>query len=125
MKIVVLDGYTLNPGDNPWHEVEKLGEFTCYDRTENNKIIERAKDADIILTNKTPLTAETINNLPNLKYISVLATGFNVVDAPYRSQEKYSCIQCTCSRHWLGGAIHICIIAGRMASLIIFGLKQK
>ena len=80
MKIVVLDGHTLNPGDNPWSEVEKLGEFTCYERTENEYIVERAKDADIILTNKTPLTAETLEQLPNLKYISVLATGFNVVD---------------------------------------------
>lgn len=80
MKIVVLDGYTLNPGDNPWTEIEKLGEFTCYDRTPAEKTIERAKDADILLTNKTPLIAETLEHLPNLKYISVLATGYNVVD---------------------------------------------
>ena len=79
-KIVVLDGYTLNPGDNPWDEVEKLGDFTVHDRTPADQIVERAKEANIVLTNKTPLTAETIAQLPNLKFIAVLATGFNVVD---------------------------------------------
>lgn len=78
--IVVLDGYTLNPGDNPWDEVKALGEFSCYDRTDASEIVARAKDADIVLTNKTPLTAETIGQLPNLKCVCVLATGFNVVD---------------------------------------------
>jgi len=80
MRIVVLDGYTLNPSDNPWTQVEALGELVCYDRTANEQIIERAKDADIVLTNKVPLTAATLERLPNLKYVSVLATGFNVVD---------------------------------------------
>jgi glycerate dehydrogenase len=80
MKIVVLDGYTLNPGDNPWDEVEKLGEFTCHDRTAEHQILKRAGDADILLTNKTPLSAETIGRLPQLKFISVLATGYNIVD---------------------------------------------
>jgi glycerate dehydrogenase len=80
MKIVVLDGYTLNPGDNPWDEVAKLGEFVCHNRTPADLILERAKDADIILTNKTPLSADTLAKLPRLKFISVLATGYNVVD---------------------------------------------
>jgi len=80
MKIVVLDGYTLNPGDNSWDEVDTLGDFVCYDRTDNDHIAERVKEADIVLTNKTPLTAETIEAASNLKYISVLATGFNIVD---------------------------------------------
>jgi glycerate dehydrogenase len=80
MNIVVLDGYTLNPGDNPWTPVEALGRLTVYDRTGPDKIIERALPADVILTNKTPLTKETLAHLPNLKFISVLATGFNVVD---------------------------------------------
>lgn len=79
-KIVVLDGYTLNPGDNPWHEVEKLGDFSVHDRTPANQIVERSKDANIILTNKTLLTTETLGQLPNLQFISVLATGYNVVD---------------------------------------------
>ena len=80
MKIVVLDGYTLNPGDNPWTEVEKLGDLTVYDRTPDNQIVERAQDAEIVLTNKTPLTAETLGQLPKLQFIGVLATGYNVVD---------------------------------------------
>jgi glycerate dehydrogenase len=80
MKIVVLDGYTTNPGDNPWDEVAKLGEFICHDRTPGELILERAKDADIILTNKTPLAADTLAKLPKLKLVSVLATGYNVVD---------------------------------------------
>lgn len=80
MKIVVLDGYTLDPGDNPWDEVAKLGELVCHDRTTPDQIVERSRDADILLTNKTPLTAETLAQLPKLKYISVLATGYNIVD---------------------------------------------
>jgi len=80
MKIVVLDGYTLNPGDNPWDDVAKLGEFVCHDRTTPDQILERSRDADILLTNKTPLSAETLDRLPKLKFISVLATGFNIVD---------------------------------------------
>lgn len=80
MKIVVLDGYTLNPGDNPWTEVEKLGDTTVYDRTPADKILERAKDAEIVLTNKTPLTRETFDKLPKLGFVGVLATGYNVVD---------------------------------------------
>lgn len=80
MKIVVLDGFTLNPGDNPWNGVEAQGEFTVYDRTPAGKVLERCQGADIVLTNKTLLTAETIAQLPDLKFISVLATGFNVID---------------------------------------------
>lgn len=80
MKIVVLDGFTLNPGDNPWDGVEAQGEFTVHDRTPDEEIVERCKGADIVLTNKTPLSAETLAQLPDLKFISVLATGFNVVD---------------------------------------------
>jgi glycerate dehydrogenase len=80
MKIVVLDGYTMNPGDNPWDDVARLGEFACHDRTPAGLIVERARDADIVLTNKTPLLAETLAKLPRLKFISVLATGYNVVD---------------------------------------------
>lgn len=80
MKIVVLDGYTLNPGDNPWTAVESLGELTVYDRTPANQIVERAKDAEIILTNKTPISRETLDQLPKLKFVSVLATGYNIVD---------------------------------------------
>jgi glycerate dehydrogenase len=80
MRIVVLDGYTLNPGDNPWTAVASLGELVVYDRTPPARIVERAVDAEIILTNKTPLSAATLEQLPRLRFISVLATGFNIVD---------------------------------------------
>lgn len=80
MKITVLDGYTLNPGDISWDELEKLGECTIYDRTNPEEVVERSKGAEIILTNKTVIMAEHLNALPDLKYIGVLATGYNVVD---------------------------------------------
>jgi len=80
MKIVVLDGYTLNPGDNPWDEIETLGTLEVHDRTPHNEIAQRAAGADVILTNKTKLPAEILDELPDLKYISVLATGYDVVD---------------------------------------------
>jgi glycerate dehydrogenase len=78
--IVVLDGHTLNPGDNPWTPVSNLGSLTVYDRTAESEILPRAADAEILLTNKTPLTAETIGQLGRLKFIAVLATGYNIVD---------------------------------------------
>lgn len=81
MKIVILDGYTLNPGDLNWAPLEELGAVTIYDRSAQNEIVERAKDADIVLVNKVILTAETLGQLPNLKYIGVMATGYNNVDA--------------------------------------------
>ena len=80
MKIVVLDGYTLNPGDNPWDEVAALGELVVHDRTAPQQVVERAAGAGIVLTNKTPLTAQDLERLPELRYISVLATGYNIVD---------------------------------------------
>lgn len=80
MKIVVLDGYGLNPGDMSWEPLKQFGETEIHHRTPENLIIERAKGAEILLTNKTPLNAETLSQLPDLKYIGVLATGYNVVD---------------------------------------------
>ena len=80
MKITVLDGYALNPGDNPWSAVEALGELTVYDRTPPELVWERAKDADILLTNKTVLDRDMLMRLNKLKFISVLATGYNIVD---------------------------------------------
>ena len=80
MKIVVLDGYTLNPGDLSWEGIERLGEVTVYDRTPAEKIDERIENAQIVFTNKTPLTQQTLEKAKSLKYIGVLATGFNVVD---------------------------------------------
>ena len=78
--LVVLDGYTLNPGDNPWDELAGQGSLTVYDRTPEPLIVERARPADILLTNKTPLTAPTLAQLPALRFIAVLATGYNIVD---------------------------------------------
>lgn len=78
--IVVLDGYTLNPGDLSWDPLKALGPFTCYDRTPAAEIISRASPARILLTNKTLLNAQTLAQLPGLAYIGVLATGYNVVD---------------------------------------------
>jgi len=80
MKIVVLDGYTLNPGDLSWDELYTLGDVMIYDSTPHDKILERAVGAEILITNKTTLTKEILDNLPDLKYIGVLATGYNIVD---------------------------------------------
>jgi glycerate dehydrogenase len=80
MQIVVLDGYTLNPGDLSWDELKLLGDVKIYDRTPADKTIEKAGTAEIILTNKTLLMAPEIKELHRLKYIGVLATGYNVVD---------------------------------------------
>ncbi|WP_298537487.1 D-2-hydroxyacid dehydrogenase [uncultured Algibacter sp.] len=82
MKIVVLDGYTLNPGDLSWEALNAFGELIIYDRTpfDNNTIINRIGNADIVLTNKTPIDKEVIEKSSNIKYIGVLATGYNVVD---------------------------------------------
>ena len=80
MKIVVLDGYGLNPGDLSWSGMEALGELKVYDRTSPSELLERSEGAEILITNKTIITAENMAELPNLKYIGVLATGYNVVD---------------------------------------------
>lgn len=80
MNIVVLDGYTLNPGDNPWTGLEKFGNITVYERTSPKDVFDRSADADILLTNKTPIDANLIAQLPKLKFIATLATGYNVVD---------------------------------------------
>lgn len=80
MKIVVLDGYTLNPGDLTWQGLEALGELKVYDRTPEDKVVERIGEAEIVFTNKTALTRAIFGKTPNIKYIGVLATGYNVVD---------------------------------------------
>ena len=80
MKIVVLDGYTVNPGDLSWDALKALGECTIYDRTSPEQIIERAKEAEVLLTNKVVIDSEVMSKLPALKYIGVMATGYNIVD---------------------------------------------
>ena len=80
MNIVVLDGYTLNPGDLSWDNLSELGDLTVYDRTPSEQILERSAEADILLTNKTVMNGDIIKSLPKLKYVGVLATGYNVID---------------------------------------------
>ena len=90
MKIVVLDGYTENPGDLSWEELGKLGELTVYDRVsyeESPVIREKIGDADVVFTNKTPISRETIDACPNMKAIAVLATGYNVIDYGYAKEK--------------------------------------
>lgn len=79
-KIVILDGYTINPGDNPWTPLENLGDCSVYDRTPAELVLERARDAAIVLTSKVKLTGAVLEQLPKLRYISLLATGYNNVD---------------------------------------------
>ena len=80
MKIVILDGYTENPGDLYWGALEKMGNLVVYDRTPAEKIVERIGDAQAVYVNKVPITRETIDQCPNLRFIGVLATGYNVID---------------------------------------------
>lgn len=90
MEIVVLDGYTENPGDLSWDGLEKLGSLTVYDRTsltDEREIIERIGDAGIVLTNKTPITKNIIDACPGIKFIALLATGYNVVDTAYAKEK--------------------------------------
>ena len=90
MKIVVLDGYTENPGDLSWDELGKLGELTVYDRTPVNdeaEIIRRIGDAEVVFTNKTPISKAVIDACPGMKFISMLATGYNVVDYVYAGEK--------------------------------------
>lgn len=96
MKIVVLDGYTENPGDLSWGALEALGELTVYDRTsltDEAEIISRIGDAEAVYTNKTPITRHIIDACPNMGFIGVLATGYNVVDYVYAREKKYPCLQ--------------------------------
>ena len=91
MKIVILDGYAANPGDLDYHLLEQLGEVVVYPRTSDEEKVERAKEADIILLNKVQMDAETLAQLPNLKYIGIQATGFNVVDIAAASVSASIC----------------------------------
>ena len=82
MKLVILDGYASNPGDLSWAALERFGELTVYDRTAPEEAAERIADAQIVLLNKTPISAEVFEKCPNLRLISILATGYNIVDIP-------------------------------------------
>ncbi len=83
MKIVILDGFTTNPGDLSWDWLRQYGELFVYDRTKKEEIIPRCKDADIVVTNKTPLGREEIDGMENLKFVALLSTGYNIADGAY------------------------------------------
>ncbi|HML37426.1 MAG TPA: D-2-hydroxyacid dehydrogenase [Bacillota bacterium] len=85
MKIVILDGYTINPGDLSWSRLEKYGELTVYERTPGDLIAPRIGDAEVVMTSKCILSADVLSRCPNVKWIGVLATGFNMVDLEYAS----------------------------------------
>lgn len=87
MKIVVLDGRAMNPGDLSWGKIEQLGELKVYDLTKKDEILKRAQDAEIVLTNKTVLDKEILSQLHNCKYIGVMASGYNVVDVSYAKEK--------------------------------------
>lgn len=87
MKIVILDGYTLNPGDLSWDELKQSGDVEIHDRTPQEKVVERAKDAEVVFTNKTPLGEDLLKQLPRLKFIGVLATGYNVINIEIAKQQ--------------------------------------
>ncbi len=88
MKIVILDAYTVNPGDLTWHPLDDMGELIVYNRTLPEQVVERCKGAEVVLTNKVVLDAEILNQLPHLSYIGVLATGYNVVDLEVASRQS-------------------------------------
>lgn len=88
MNIVVLDGYTLNPGDLSWQGLEELGVVKVFDRTSQESIFERTIDSEIIFTNKTPLRVGDLQRLPKLKFIGVLATGYDVVDVKFAAKNN-------------------------------------
>lgn len=83
MQIVILDGFTTNPGDLSWDWLREYGELTVYDRTKKEEIIPRCKDAEIVITNKTPLTRTEIDGMPHLRFVALLSTGYNIADGAY------------------------------------------
>ena len=88
MKIVILDGFTANPGDLSWKPLEEIGEVTVYDRTPPSETVSRAADAEVIVTNKVIISKDVMQQLPKLKYVGVAATGYNVVDLKYASERN-------------------------------------
>lgn len=134
MKIVVLDGYTENPGDLSWEELEKFGEVTVYDRTsyeDSPLIAQRLKDAEIAVVNKTPVTRATIDQCPGLKLIAVLATGYNVVDCAYAKEKEISVVNVPTygtqivGQYAVGLLLEICSHYGHHAQTVREGKWEK
>ena len=109
MRIVVLDGYTENPGDLSWKGLEDLGDLTVYDRTPKDRVVERIGQAEAVYTNKTPISARTIESCPNLRFIGVLATGYNIVDI---RRCRDHCFQHSFLRHRCSGPVCHCPASG-------------
>ena len=104
MKIVVLDGCAANSGDISWDSIGKYGELTVYDRTDRSEVVSRIGDAEIITTNKTVIDRAVIEACPNLRYIGVLATGYNVA--------RHSGYKCSGIQYGCCGAVYICTASG-------------
>ena len=114
MEIVVLDGFTLNPGDISWNGLKALGNVTIYDRTPADKVVERAAGAEVVLTNKTPIPEEAINQLSSLKFIGVLATGYNIVNTEAAKKKGDYCFQCSWLWNDICSSNDHCFIIGIM-----------
>lgn len=134
MKIVVLDGYTENPGDLSWEELEKLGELSVYDRTSYTEapvIAERIGDAEIVVINKTPISKATMDQCPNMRLIAVLATGYNVVDYNYAREKGISVVNVPTygtqivGQYAVGLLMEICSHYGHHAQSVSDGRWEK
>ena len=131
MRIVVLDGHTLNPGDNPWDDLARLGELTVYDRTPPAQVVERAAGAEIVLTNKTVLDGAALAALPALRFVAVLATGYNVVDVaaarargiPVSNVPEYGTADV--AQHTLALLLELCHRVGDHARAVVAGEWSK
>ena len=131
MQIVVLDGYTLNPGDNPWDDLARLATLRVYDRTAPDDVVTRARDAHIALTNKTVLGADAIDALPALRFIAVLATGYNVVDVaaarrrgiPVSNVPEYG--SAAVAQHTLALLLELCHRVGDHARAVAAGAWSR
>lgn len=134
MKIVVLDSFTLNPGDLSWSELEKMGEFTSYEYTNSAdvaEVVERIGDAEVVLTNKTIISAEVMEKCPDMKYIGVLATGYNVVDIPAAKAKEITVTNVpaygtdTVAQFTMGLLLEICHHVGHHAQTVQDGRWSK
>ena len=122
MKLVVLDGYTENPGDLSWAELAALGELTVYDRTsytESPLIAERIGDAEIVVMNKTPISRATIDACPNIRLIAVLATGYNVVDYNYAREKGIPVVNVPPLISTLKSSLVVCCTAATAAPSVV------
>ena len=127
MNITILDAYTTNPGDLSWDRLEELATLKVYERTKNEDIVERCRGAEIVLTNKVPLNAETIDQLPELKYIGVLATGTNVIDIEHARSKNITVTNVpgystdSVAQHIFSFILHFCSQAAQHSEKVFAG----